>query len=158
MACFLPSILEKILPFHLLSELAYQIKRLVRSTARSGPVVRIELPYDKVLCVGRLQSCGYKICKDSQGHAVFCIHVRRYRDLNPILGERWHICGLNKEVRNLCYAKLGTVMFHLHCRQPIVDFPEDKQPSVCFGGYIVGFSFVKVQGVRHQLQNVMCIP
>lgn len=80
--------------------------------------MRIEIPYDSFLFSGGLAACGYKI-KNVRGHAVYGIH--QYSDLNPILGERWHIRGLNKE-GDFTYAKLETVMFHLHHRKPILDF------------------------------------
>ena len=135
------------------SELAYQVKRAVSSTSRLGPEVRIELPYDMVLFDGGLKACGYKI-KDVREHAVYGIH--HYRDLNPILGERWHICGLNKE-GDFCYAKLETVMFHLHRRRPIIDFQLDRGQSTCDGGYILVFRFVRLQCVRHQWNSIISI-
>lgn len=138
-------------PFHLHDELAYQIKRALCSTSRTGPEARIELPYDRFLFDGGLATCGYRI-KDVRGHAVY--GIRHYSDLNGILGERWHICGLNKE-GDFCYAKLETVLFHLHHRRPIVDFQLDRGQSTCDGGCNLVFCFVRLQCVRHQWNNVI---
>ncbi len=108
--------------------------------------MRIELPFDKFVFGGGLQSCGHKI-RDVRGHAVYGIH--HYRDLNPILGDRWHIRGLNKEGE--------TVLFHLHRRQSITDFHPDKGQCICDGGYLRVFRFVRIEGVQHQWQSVINI-
>ena len=73
-------------------ELAYRIKQALNSSTRQEPQTRIELPFDKLIFVGGLEKCG--TCIHSRGgHAVYTI--KKYSDLSFLLGDRWHMRGIN---------------------------------------------------------------
>lgn len=133
------------MPFHLHTELAYQIKLALHSSTRSDPDIRVELPFDRFLYTGGLQQAGKKI-KKYRGHDVYGID--KYGDLAPILGPRWHVRVFNEQM-DFCYVILETVRFHLHRRQPVPDFQPDFEPHhTVDGGYAVIFHFVRGDGVR----------
>ena len=60
-----PFITDTYTPFHLHSELAYQIKLSLRPSTRADPDVRIEIPFDRFLFIGGLQQVG-KFVKSSR--------------------------------------------------------------------------------------------
>ena len=138
-------------PFHLHSELAYQIKLALKPSTRSDPNVRIELPFDRYLFVGGLQQAG-KFLKSSHGHSIY--GISSYSTLAPILGREWHLRILNKE-KDFCYAILETVQYHLHRRQPAED-AVDPERSVD-GGYLLIFRFVRGDGVERNWEDIAAI-
>lgn len=135
-------------PFHLHSELAYQVKLALKPSTRSDPNVRIELPLDKYLLVGGLQQAG-KFLKSSHGHDIY--GITSYSSLVPILGRQWHLRVLNKE-KDFCHAILDTVQFYLHRRQPAED-ALDPDRSVD-GGYLLIFRFVGGDGVERNWEDI----
>jgi len=94
--------------FHLHTELSYQIK--LAPSSGSDPDTRIEIPFDKFLFVGGMQQDG-KLLKKRRGHGVY--GIKKYSDLVPILGERWHIQVLKKQL-DFCYAKLETALLFVY--------------------------------------------
>lgn len=118
---------------------------------QTGPEVCIELPYDYFTFVGGLQVCGRAV-KDVRGPTV--LGIQHYKDLDPILGRRWHIRGLNTE-GDFCYAKLEMVFFHLHHRRPIIDYQVDEGEVRLDDGYMLVFRFVRVEAVKHQWDTIV---
>ena len=103
---------DSFVPFHLHRELAYQIKLSLNSSIRNDPDTRIELPFDRFLFGGGLQQAG-KFMKKYRGHDIYTI--KKFGDLDSILGKRWHVRVLNKQL-DFCCVKLETVRYHLHRR------------------------------------------
>ena len=132
------------MPFHLHTELAYQIKLALHSSRRSDPSIRIELHFDYFLYVGGLQQAGKLLKKSYHGHDIY--GIKKYHDLDAILGPGWHVRVLNRQM-DFCYVILETVQFHLHHRQSVPDFRPDPQYTLD-GGYAVIFSFVRGDGVK----------
>ena len=48
--------------------------------------------------------------REYRGHSVHTVAA-----YGALLGQRWHIRGLNRN--NFCYVNLETVLFHLHHRK-----------------------------------------
>ena len=88
-------------------ELQYQIKLALNSGTRQDVAVRIEIPFDPLVFAGGLQQAGVFV-REYRGHSV-------YRIAAPLLGQRWHIRGLN--CNDFCYVNLETVLFNLHHRK-----------------------------------------
>ncbi len=135
-------------PFHLHNEVAYQIKLSLTSSTRKDPDVRIEVPFDRFLFIGGLQQVGEKLGK-CQGQDLY--GISRYSDLDPILGPRWHIRVLNKQM-DFCFAQRDTVRFHLHHRRPIIEH-EPAGTTYVDGGYVLVFRFVRGDGIRRQYET-----
>ena len=121
-------------PFHLHTELAYQIKLALYSSRRSDPDTRVEVPFDYFLFVGGLKQAG-TLLKTHHGHDVY--GIKMYHNLVPILGTAWHVRVLNKQM-DFCYVILHSVHFHLHHQQDIADFHPDLYPQhSVHGGYAI---------------------
>ena len=140
---------EPYVPFDVHRELGYQIALALNSKHRSEPEVRIELPFDKLLFEGGLKQYGKLLCK-SRGHDVYTIE--RYSALIPLLGDKWHMRGLNERL-NFCYVNLKTVQFHLHKRQNIEVFDSAGKRTIP-GGYVLVFKFVRMDGVKQDWDSV----
>lgn len=138
------------MPFHLHPELLYTIKGALHSKQRSGPECRIELPFDKFLYGGGLVQCGTKL-REFRGETIY--GIKRYSDLNPILGENWHTRVLNKRM-DFCYVVRETVQFHLHKRRPLLDFQPDSERQAIPGGHVLVFKFVRGNGVKRQWEDI----
>ena len=119
-------------PFYLHRQQANQIKMALHSSQRSDRNVRIELAYD-YLFVGGLKQAGKLLKRLYHGHDIY--GIKKYHDLDPILGPRWHVRVLNKQM-DFCYVILGTVQFHLHCQQSIPDFQPDQDPQDGLCNYV----------------------
>ena len=115
----------------------------------SQGVLRIELPFDKLLFDGGLKQHGHLLRK-AHGHEIFTI--RRYADLEPLLGEGWHIRGLNDSL-DFCYVNLHTVQFYLHQRKDIVEYTPEGTKTI-HGGLVLIFRFVRMDGVHRQWESV----
>ncbi len=136
-------------PYEPHKELAFQIKLALDSGNRRDPKTRIELPFDRVLFTGGLQSCG-TVVSTTRGRTVYTI--TKYGDLVPLLGERWFMRGLNERL-NFCYVNLETVRFYTYERKPIVDFtPAGKQ--IINGANILVFRFVRMDGVESKWEEI----
>ena len=125
----------------------------LNSGMRHDPAVRIEMPYDTCLFAGGLQQVG-EFVRTYRGHDVYTI--KKYADLTPLLGENWHIRGLNS--KDFCYVKLETVQYHLHKRQQLQDFQLDAEPVAETTGHTLVFKFVRMDGVYRQWKDILAIP
>ena len=145
--------LESYVPFSLYTELRYQIKRALNSGSRKDPAVRIELAFDRVLFDGGLAKHGY-MKKSERGHEVY--GIKHFSSLAAVLGDKWHIRILN-EHSDFCYVNLQTVEFYLHQRPPIMEFNTETSGSEVTspGGQILVFKFVRMDGVKRQLNSVL---
>lgn len=140
---------EPYVPFDAHRELAYQITLALNSRLRSEPEVRIELPFDKLIFDGGLKQYG-KLLRKSRGQDVYTIES--YTALAPLLGEKWHMRGLNERL-NFCYVNLKTIQYHLHKRQNIEVFDPTGKRTIP-GGYILVFKFVRMDGVKQDWDSV----
>ena len=127
----------------------------LHSSRRSDPNIRIELAYDYFLFFGGLKQAGKLLKKSYRGHDIY--GIKKYCDLDSILGPRWHVRVLNKQM-DFCYVILETVQFHLHRRQSIPDLQPDQDPQDAFdGGCALIFSFVRGDGVQRQWEDIIQI-
>ena len=119
----------------------------LNSSSRSGPDVRIEMPFDKILFSGGLQLAG-KLAQIYRGHTIY--KILTYSDLKPLLGAMWHVRFLNKQ-KDFCYVIQNTVNFYIHQRLHIVD---PVEPSCTTdGGFVLIFRFVRGDGVRRHWEE-----
>ena len=119
-------------PFEFHKELAYHIKAALKSGNRQDPDVRIKLALDKLLFDGGLKQHGHFLC-NAHGHEIFTIC--RYADLEHLLGEGWHIRGLN-DTLDFCYINLKTVQFYLHERKGIEEYTLQGKKTIP-GGWVL---------------------
>ena len=63
--------------------------------------------------------------------------------LMPLLGEEWHMIGINDSI-NFCYVNIQTVQYHLHERKGLDQYWPDGRKS---GGHILIFRFVRMDGL-----------
>lgn len=131
------------IPFELHRELAYQIQAALDSRYRKDPDVRIEVPFDKLLFDGGLKQHGHML-RTFHGHDVYTIY--HYSDLEPLLGEGWHMRGINDSM-NFCYVNLQTVQYHLHERKGLDHYWPDGRKTTMPGGHILIFRFVRMDGL-----------
>ena len=140
-------------PFSLYRELANRIKSSLRSGRKESPIIRIEMPFDRITFDGGLGLCGVK--------QLFMCGSRRYtissyKDLNCLLGVDWHVCGIN-ENGDFCYVLLNTLVFYLYHHQPLVEYVPTsvgtarELKSDC--GYALVFSFVRGDGTPERFGN-----
>ena len=144
---------DSFVPFHLHHELAYQIKLSLNLSIRNDPDTRIELPFDRFLFGGGLQQAG-KFMKKYRGNDIYTI--KKFGDLDLILGKRWHVRVLNKQL-DFCCVKLETVRYHLQRRRPVPNFQPDCEEDFIDGGYSLVFTFVRMDGVRRHWDDVIAI-
>lgn len=81
--------------------------------------------------------------------------IKKYEDLAPILGRRWHVRVLNDE-RDFCFVELETVQYYMHSHRPLVDLQPDMDCKYVHGGCVLVFRFVRGDGVRHQWDSFIC--
>ena len=120
---------------NLYEELAFQIKAALHSGTRKDVDVRIDMPFDRLLFDGGLKRSGDFI-RRSHNHDIF--GIRRYADLDQLLGKGWHMRALNTRL-DFCYANLQTVHFYLHKRRPLLEFTEDGEEKAVRGRTTVVF-------------------
>jgi hypothetical protein len=79
--------------FSLYGELANRIKASLRSGRKESPIVRIEMPFDRIAFDGGLGLSGIKksVMRGSQRYTI-----SHYKDLNRLLGVDWHVRGINE--------------------------------------------------------------
>ena len=145
--------MERYQPFCHYKELAYAIKAALRSAMpRRDPDVRIEIPFDELLYNGGLKQAG-SFVRNFRGNEVY--QIQSYSDLVPLLGKWWYIRIFNEQ-QDFCAAKLETVLFHLSHRAVLKEFsPDDGTLTPLKGGSVLTFKFVRVDGVRRQLQDYL---
>ena len=92
-------------PFSLYKDLRVKIKLAMSCGRKSSPSVRISMSFDILQFNGGLKQCGVPSRRVS-GNQYY--RIGHYRDLNPLLGTRWHYRGLNSN-GDYFYAVLETV-------------------------------------------------
>lgn len=134
-------------------ELRYQIKLALNSGTRQDVAVQIEIPFDPLVFAGGLQQAGVFV-REYRGHSVYTIAA--YGALSHLLGQRWHIRGLNRN--DFCYVNLETVLFHLHHRKHLeeVDLRSGEATNEPTGSTLV-FKFVRMDGTKAQWDSVLSI-
>ena len=80
--------------------------------------------------------------------------MHSYADLKPLLGDRWHIHILS-ENQDFCYVNIDTIQYHLHKRQSLKDYDKEGSAINVPGGNVLVFRFVRMDGVRRQLDRIM---
>ena len=136
-------------PYDQNRELAYKIKQSLKSGARQDPQVRIELQFDQLLYAGGLENRGTYL-SSRRGHNIYTI--KKYKDLSPLLGDRWYMRGINDRL-DFCYVNLSTVRYWLHERKAVENYhPGGKE--LISGGSIVVFTFVRMDGVRTMYDEI----
>ena len=134
-------------PFSLYSELRNKIKTALSSGRKESPVVRIDMPFDKLQFDGGLKQYGIFV-RTFRG--IDRYNISHYRDLNVLLGKNWHFRGLNSQ-GDFCYVIKGTVEFYLHKRHPLQEFfPTEEGVETLRQtldlGYMLIFNFVRGDG------------
>jgi hypothetical protein len=106
-------------------ELAYRIKMALNSSRKDSPVVRINMPFDRVEFDSGLRMCGVqKRCF----RGIQRYSINQYRDLNEILGDSWHFRGLNTN-GDFCYVLLNTIEFYLYHRRRLTEYVPSQSPT-----------------------------
>ena len=104
--------------FSLYYELGTKIKQSLYCGRKDSPSVCISMPFDKIQFEGGLKSCGIA---SRNVHGIQRYKVRHYRDLNHLLGSKWHFRGLNCN-GDYGYVVLQTVEFYVYKRRPITEY------------------------------------
>ena len=143
--------LETYHPYNPHQEIAYQIKLALHSGNRKDPEVRIELPFDRLLFDGGLKQFG-QFLHTRNGHDVYT--VQSHADLKLLLGDRWHIRILSKNL-DFCYVNIDTIKYYLHHRCDLKDFDMEGSVVNIPGGDVLMFRFVRMDGVRRQLDSIV---
>ena len=143
-------------PFSLYNELGSRIKSSLMSQRKESPTVRIELPFDKVLFEGELKACGKEL-------RHFCgvqrYKITKYADLNPLLGQNWHLHGINSN-GDFCYVILSTLEYYLHKCEPLKEYFPSASGSENFIlkprdlGDMLTFIFVRGDGTREEFGDI----
>ena len=136
--------------FSLYRELATRVKSALNSSRKASPIVRIDLPFDKIEFDGGLRVYGVKKCfiRGAQHYGI-----SKFQDLNQLLGVDWHCRGININ-GDFCYVILNTVEFFLYHRRSLKEFVPSADGGVkeiCrHTGDMLVFSFVKGDGTPAQ--------
>lgn len=128
----------------LYNELAIRIKTSLNSNRKGSPIVRIDLPFDKIEFDGGLRRLGTPKCRI---HDIEHFTISKYQDLNQILGTGWHVRGVNSNGDFSCVI-LDTVEFYIYKRRSITEYRLGVPPLQVHipTGYILVFTFVKGDG------------
>ena len=94
-----------------------EIKKKLYSTMRDDPDIRIEMTTDCDVFNNGLASVGKSLIE--RNRTVF--KVKRNKELNNLLGEKWDERILNKN-GDFAFVEEGTIKFWLHARDPIKEF------------------------------------
>ena len=129
-------------PFSLYYELGTRIKQTLLCGRKESPHVRIDMPFNLILFNGGLGAAGTQFINIGGTHNY---RIKHYRDLNPLLGDKWHYIGLNAD-GDYSYAVKETVEFYLHKRRLIVEyFPcSSSAPPLCSSrmtGYMCCYTY-----------------
>ena len=99
------------------------------------------MPFDMLLFNGGLKESGVP-SRQVGGNQYY--KIRHYRQLDPLLGSRWHYRGLNAN-GDYCYAVLETVEYYLRKGRSVVEYYPSNDavsPTKLDTGYVVCFCFV----------------
>ena len=141
-----PCVLSERYDFH--QDLALRIKSLLTTSAtkKSNPCVNISMPFDEKEFSEGLAILGYVHSAKKQ---ITCYRIRRYSDLDELLGKGWHFRGLNS-IGDYCFVVPDTVEYYLCHRRPIVHFVPNNDGSpvkVCTPqGFMLHFTFERSDG------------
>lgn len=136
---------EEVEPFSLYTELSHRIKASLSSGRKESPIVKIEMPFDRISFDGGLRVCGIK---KRVVHGTQRYTISSFKDLNRLLGSNWHVRGINKS-GDFCYVILSTVEFYLYHRRPLREYmPSNGGPVETKRelGHAVVFSYVRGDG------------
>ena len=140
-------------PFSLYRKLANKIKASLKSGRKESPIVKIEMPFDRITFDGGLGLCGVKqsYMRGSQRYTI-----STYKKLNHLLGVDWHVRGIN-ENGDFCYVILNTLVFYLYHHRPLVEYAPTSVGTAkelkrdC--GHALVFSFVRGDGTPERFGN-----
>lgn len=104
-------------PFSLYNKLAHRIKARLVLGRKDSPIVKIDMPFDRVTFDGGLAIKGYK---KWYVRGVQRYSIKGFKDLNYLLGMNWHYRGLNKN-GDFTYVILETVEFYIHQRSHLLN-------------------------------------
>ena len=133
--------------FSLYRELATRIKTSLNSHRKSSPVIRIDMPFDRIEFDGGLRLYGKeKRCV----HGVQHYTIARFQDLNCLLGMDWHFRGINAN-GDFCYVMLNTIEYYLYHHRALKEFKLQLSTEGCHAvlrdnGDMLVFSFVRGDG------------
>ena len=128
--------------FSMYSELATRIKQALNSSRKESPVIKIDMPFDRIEFDGGLRPCG------TEKRSVKRYKITKYQDLIHLLGISWHFRGLNQN-GDFCYVILSTE-FYLYKRRPLKEYTPDKTLTTRSIGYMLVLCFVKGNGTPFQ--------
>lgn len=135
--------------FSLYHELATRIKTALNSSRKESPIVKIDLPFDKIEFDGGLRTYGVE---KRYVHGIQRYTISKFQDLNPLLGVDWHYRGININ-GDYCYVILNTVEFYLYHRRALKEYVPSgggvKEVNRRTGDMLV-FCFVKGNGTPAQ--------
>ena len=132
-------------PYSLYKELSIKIKQFLMCGRKQSPSVKINMGFDYLLFVGRLQAAG-AATRSAQGKTKY--KIQAYSDLEFLLGKNWHYRGINK-YGDYAYVALDSVEFYLSKRPNVVEYmPPQSANNTITGthtdtGYSLTFSFVR---------------
>ena len=143
--------------FCLLKELGYRIKSLLISNRKGDPNCRTIMPFDQV-SFDSLVLCG-SLATSVNSHCKRKIYtLANLSKLDDLLGERWHIRGLNT-AGDFCYIIHNSVRFYLKNSKGKIDYQLCSDGTLVkkyFGkGYYLVFSFVRGDGVSSQWNETL---
>lgn len=133
-------------PYSFHQYLMFRVKKSITCSRIASPKVVIIMPIDVLLFNGGLKMAG-KPTKKVGGVQYY--GVDKYRDLNHLLGNNWHVRGLNSH-GDYGYAIKNTVQFYIRKYRPLTEYI----PSSCGTisrckldmGYYLRFSFTQGYG------------
>lgn len=134
--------------FSLYGELATKIKQALNGNRKGSPVIRIDIPFDKLEFDGGLGLLG---TKKRYVRGIQHYSIANYQDLNSFLGMNWHYRGINHN-GDFCYVILNTIEFYLYKRRPIKEYiPSNPiKPQTLSIGHMLVFCFVQNNGTPSQ--------
>jgi len=129
-------------PFSLYYELGTRIKQTLLCGRKESLRVRIDMPFDLILFNGGLGAAGTQF-RNIGGTQNY--RIKHHRDLNSLLGDKWHYRGLNAD-GDYSYAVKETVELYLRKHRPVVEyFPcSSSAPPLCSSrmtGYMCCYTY-----------------
>ena len=133
--------------FSLHRDLATKIKAALNSVRKDSPIVKIDMPFDRIEFNDGLRLCG--VCKRLV-RGIQHYKIVGYQDLDGLLGRNWHYRGLNSN-GDFCFAIKDTVEFYLYHRRLMKEYMPSIVGSSIVQKYrdlgdILVFTFVKGNG------------
>ena len=129
--------------------MARKIKLALKSSRKTSPEARIELPFDQTM-FEEMKGKG-TLKKKHRGKEIY--GITKCGDLDNLLGSKWFIRGLN-ESGDFCYAILNTVAYYF--KQRINYKPDGQTIKKCLysQGHSLVFTFVRADGVSADFISV----